>query len=345
MKKLRVHVVYEHGGELHSHCSGHIRLIRPLGHPLNRDRVQLTWGRSYEGQPADVVIIERLWRWDIDLDKAERLVRRIRRAGAKILYSQDDNIHDLQSGMKGQDWLTDRHFSVMRLFQREAVGTLVSTTHLRDRLSEYGSRIAVVPNQLDERLLVAPTPAMRKHAGAPLRVGFMGTRSHDEDMEMIAPALAALMEARPNTELHVVGGINRPLPLGLKAIRHEAPTGDYPLFMLWFLSTMRWDIALAPLRDSAYARCKSDIKWLDYSALGAAGIYSGLAPYETVRDGDNGVVADNDPASWTHALLRLASDDAWRTSLIHRAWRELRETRTLAQHAHEWPDAIEGLLS
>ena len=210
-------------------------------------------------------------------------------------------------------------------------------------------------NALDERLLssVPPLNADDDDPSRPVVVGFMGTRSHDEDLQMIAPALrAAHARFGKRLALEIVGGLAherataKALGLPVRALSiNGSQAEDYPLFMPWFTSTVRWDVGLAPLRDNAYNACKSDIKWLDYSAIGAAGIYSAVEPYRGVEHGVTGIVAQNEPDAWRDALMSLLEDRPRRVEIAQRARRRLFASRTLRTCATRWVDALETLLS
>ncbi|MEO6950676.1 MAG: hypothetical protein ABI321_02605 [Polyangia bacterium] len=344
MKKLRVHALCEHGVDLHPFCSGHIRLLRPLSHPSVAHLVQLTAGPDYDGRPCDLVIVERLWRPDIDSGKAQRLVDLVRRSGARLVYSQDDDIFALHDSPERPPWLTAEHVAVMELFQREAAGILVSTEPLRARLNRYNERTLVVPNALDERLLTAPAPNFARRRR--LVIGYMGTRTHDADIEMIAPALRRVVARHGDAvEIQIVGGLSAPLDLGPHISHFDVPSGqtDYPLFLLWFMSRMRWDIALAPLCDSDYNRSKSDIKWLDYGALGAAGVYSRVEPYASIANEETGLLVENEASAWTDALDRLAGDSALRSRVADASFAAVHSKRTLRTHAMAWYVALEQL--
>jgi glycosyltransferase involved in cell wall biosynthesis len=300
------------------------------------------------------VIVERFWRGGVRIAELQQLVAEIRRSGARFFYALDDNLFDLREGLVGADlWFTDEHLEMLEWMSREADGVLVSTEPLRQRVLRYNRNVVVLPNALDERLLVK---TLRQAEDTPfdsrrIVIGYMGTKNHDEDMELIAPALHHLHRCYPGRiELQIVGVIAREGSLkalhGLPYRVITPPPGadDYPLFMPWFTSTMRWDIAVAPLRDSAYNRCKSDIKLLDYAAVCAAGVYSRIAPYESLPEG-TGLLADSTPESWTQALEQLVRHPELRRAIAAAARRYVTQERTLRQCAPQWPRAIEALFA
>ncbi len=92
----------------------------------------------------------------------------------------------------------------------------------------------------------------------------------------------------------------------------------------------RWHIGLAPLADTEFNRYKSDLKWLEYTALGLPVVASDLEPYRSIRDHITGrVLADGDVSGWADALQELAEDATARTLLVERAWAEVTSERLL----------------
>lgn len=170
---------------------------------------------------------------------------------------------------------------------------------------------------------------------------------------MVLPALAEVLARHGSGQVRLecvgaVGDTSRVDGLATLPIRFFGPATDeseYPLFMLWFTSSVRWDIALAPLRDTPFGRCKSDLKYLDYAAIGAAGIFSRVAPYQAgVRHGETGWLAENTTAAWAAAIETLVADAALRRRLAVAAHAELIGHRTLAHRAGDWIAALRVLL-
>ena len=108
---------------------------------------------------------------------------------------------------------------------------------------------------------------------------------------------------------------------------------------------LRWDVAIAPLEDDAFTRGKSDLKYLDYGALGIPGVFSDVRPYrETVRHRETGLLAANEPEAWADALEEIVGDDALRARLAAAATAEVHGTRMLRTNAARWRDAIETIV-
>lgn len=348
---LKVHVLFEHSRDLQPHGCSHIRLLLPLAHPANAGAWRLTQGVDYAGG-ADVVIVERTWRPGPGLRAAaEALVDRVRREGACLIYTLDDNLLDLRPRPLGPAGLTEAQASTVRFLAREADGIIVSTQPLQSRLAALNPRIIVVPNALDERLFAAAAGRPRaSEAGGPLVIGLMGTRSHDADLQLILEPLRAVLRRQAGrAQFELIGGLADPAWLQAFAglpirVRDAGRPVAYPDFARWLAAETAWDIGLAPLEDTAFTRAKSDIKFLDYCALGAVAVCSdGPAYAGTVRHGETGWLAG--PAeAWGAALERLAADAGLRRQLAENGRRYLWETRVLRAAAPAWRQAIHSIM-
>lgn len=359
MTRLRIHVLYEHGLDPRPNGSAYLRLLRPLAHQSLADAVELTYATDYHGQPVDVVIVDRLWRPDLSRAHVERLLDQVQRAGAALIYSLDDNFLRLDLLAQATEPDREAHAADMRaavkLLLSESRGVLVNAEELREQLSQYSSPISVLPHALDERLLVAaPGLPRESHFGKHRKViGYMGTATHDDDLLSIVPALHLLHQKYPDRfELEIVGTVGREATwalcgdLPIRRVNCDPHEIEYPSFMLWYTGHVRWDIALAPLVDTPFNRCKSDIKLLDYGAIGATGIYSRIPAYESsIPAGERGLVVENETGAWFAALEQLLLDDAVCQQLGRTAAEYVYATRTLATCAEQWPRAIESVLA
>jgi glycosyltransferase involved in cell wall biosynthesis len=92
-------------------------------------------------------------------------------------------------------------------------------------------------------------------------------------------------------------------------------TLSYPGFVNW-ITQQHWDIAIAPLADTPFNRCKSAIKALDYAALGLPVLASDRAVYRgTLADGPGGRLVPDTENAWFVALARLVRDARFRHRL------------------------------
>ena len=350
-KHPRVAILHEYGEDFRPHSSPFLRLIRPFSHPLVKAHIDAIFARDYNNEPVDVVILDRLWRHDISLPLVHELVNRIRLRGARIIYSLDDDYFDLP--FNEISWPTREILPIVEFLLRQADAVLVTTPELQERFSKYNPNIHVLANQLDERLLVFrhPVDAAPPIADDRLVVGYMGTFTHDKDLKMVIPALKSIHQRFPDRfELQLIGVVDKKetkeelQALPVRYVYPRPEEHEYPLFMLWFTGHVRWDIAISPLKNTAFNACKSDIKFLDYASIGAAGIFSQSPAYSsTIIHQQTGWLVENTPSAWEQALETLLLNPAQRLTIAQNASDYLYKERVLAQRANDWVEVIKSV--
>lgn len=349
--KPLVQVIYEYGLDLRPFSSSFLRLIRPFSHPFVKAQLNTVFSRDYNNEPVDVVILDRQWRPDISLRLAEELVEKIRKHRAKFIYSLDDNYFALPAEDNVQS--NDKIQAIATFLLQQADMVMVTSVSLRHRLIGYNPNIQVLNNQLDERLLIPRNPESveRVYDQDRIIIGYMGTFTHDADVLMVLPALKSITQRYPGRiQVQVIGVAQKEetkkelqaLPIHFISPRPEEH--EYPLFMLWFTGHVHWDIAISPLRNTPFNNCKSDIKFLDYASIGAAGCFSKSPAYSTsVCHQQNGWVAENTPEAWEEALEELISNIDLRLDIATNACQYLYRDRILARRAVDWKDLIEKI--
>jgi hypothetical protein len=132
----------------------------------------------------------------------------------------------------------------------------------------------------------------------------------------MAPALAEVMRAHAEVELHVVGPVELPSELaGLRVVRH--PLQRYhDLFAL--LATI--DINLAPLElENEFTDGKSELKVFESALLSVPTVASPTRPYASaIEHGRTGMLAATSD-EWRDALAALVNDRELRVELGARA--------------------------
>lgn len=335
MKHL--HILFEHGTDQLPFGCSMVRLLRPLNYPGLGHPWHITQGTDLppDSNP-DMVIVERLWKPDTDVQRAHALVRRLRRTNCRMVYTLDDDLLGLN--------LAPARANAVRLFAREADRIIVSTEPLAERMRRLNENVCVVPNQVDDTLFGPPREP--HEANGIVTMGYMGTLTHLHDLlGILEPLRRALRQLNGKLKLELVGVSDNPrildlfsdLPVSFKrAEGHVA----YDQFVPWMKRELKWDFALAPLSASPFSRCKSDLKYLDYAALSIPGIFSAVTPYrETVRHNETGLLAA-DADEWAAYITTLTKDAALRQRLAINARDEVYAQRCLKHRASDWVKAL-----
>jgi tetratricopeptide (TPR) repeat protein len=104
------------------------------------------------------------------------------------------------------------------------------------------------------------------------------------------------------------------------------------------------DVGIAPLKDTAFNRCRSDVKFLEYGVHGVVPVMAHLEPYlQSVRDGVTGFVY-RAPCNLVEILDRLVCDPHIRIAAAQAARRYVLTERLQKDHRQERLDFYGDLV-
>lgn len=295
--------------------SAYIRLAQPLtseipGFEIDLHRVDTDGGVSSaltQLDGADAFVVSRTALTDAAtatewLDAAATL-------SIPVVLDVDDAFHHMDGDHPEYDLYKERIEALMLVMER-AAEIWTSTEPLAASISAISPHTTVVPNSLDPRLWrryrpLDPAPTRDGDHG--LEILYAGSATHGSDLESILPALDDLA-AKTRFRLTVVGVA--PHLAKRSWIRRLAPAqgGQYPRYATWIRDIAPlFDVGIAPLVDNEFNGFKSDVKLLEYLALGLVPLASDVGPYTASRDlAVGGALSTN--AEWTGQLAALAKD-------------------------------------
>ena len=289
---------------------------------------------------ADVVVFQR--EFPTRVDDYLKITALARREGKPVIFELDDllfSLPEIHPDRHGQYYAP----TLLPMFQAliEADIVTVTTPKLREVLLDFNPNVVVLPNCFDEQLWQM-APPVQKEAHGPLTIGYMGTKSHQPDLAYITPVLVDLLERYPEElKFHFWGA---PPPHGLNGLPQVQWTSrffsSYREFAAFF-QTQTADIFVAPLVDHLFNRCKSPIKFFEYSALGVPGVFSRLEPFSHIlTHGQEGFLAAS-LDEWRDNLIQLIENETLRCQLAANAQTTIREKWLLAQNAFRWQEAFQ----
>jgi glycosyltransferase involved in cell wall biosynthesis len=263
-----------------------------------------------------------------------RLIRELQAAGVVVLYEIDDYIQSARK-IKSHE-LTDifdaEFVREMELPMTAVDGIVCSTDYLARRYRTFNSRTWACYNGIDFKRYAWPKP---ERTG--VTIGWAGGVGHKASIERWAPGIREVMRKRPETRFMSVGfgaatyfleefGPER--AIGLPSAKIEI----YPASMTLF------DIAIAPSSESNLFKGKSDLRWLEASAL-AIPLVAHPETYPGIEDGVTGVHART-PAEVEAALIGLVDDQARRTRIGAQAYDYVYEHRRSEVAAERWRNVL-----
>jgi glycosyltransferase involved in cell wall biosynthesis len=260
-----------------------------------------------------------------------RLIRRLQAAGTKVLFEIDDYAHGIRR-IPDHDFAGVWDKDALRALEQVMAacdGVIASTPFLAER---YGERTWVCRNGIDLPRYALTLP----HRDAPA-IGWAGATGHRTALGPWLQEVAAVLRGRPGTRFVSVGqpyadelapavGEDRTLSLPF------GPVETYPAAMTHF------DVALAPAGRSAFFQAKSDLRWLEASALGIPAIADPVV-YPEIEHGVTGFHATT-PDEAREALVALVDDAELRRRVGEAARAAVTATRAMERMAPQWETAL-----
>jgi glycosyltransferase involved in cell wall biosynthesis len=201
----------------------------------------------------------------------------------------------------------------------------VTTDHLAEVVSRFNPNVHVLPNCIDQSLLEHERPRAEK-----VTIGWAGGSSHENDFASVRGDLRSFFGRNPDVDLHFIGPNFGPM-VGRPDARNtpwSTNIGDY-------LKSIDFDIGIAPLAYHRFNKSKSDLKALEFAALGIPVVASNFGPYpDSIEHGVTGFLVKH-PHEWSKYLRALVNDEAMRTEMGANAKRWA-ATRTIQANAWRW---------
>lgn len=278
----------------------------------------------------------------------------------KIIIDIDDNYLDIAPNHRLYDRFkeTKKERAFLSTILTFADAITVSTEPLKQRLAEhikkvYGLEkpIFIIPNMNDiENWNFKPA---KKHKDK-LVIGYTGSNSHYDDLHMVFPTISKIMDKYPNVYFEIMGSLSEKEAIELfKDFSDSAkercdllPATQTFLEYPEHVSKQKWDIGIAPLVDTAFTRCKSHIKWMEYAMYKIPVIASKVYPYsvpcfgiETIKNGETGFLVK--PSEWLDVLEDLILHEDKRKAIGENAYKFVKENW---QYSQKFSDAIDKVL-
>lgn len=292
----------------------HLRVDLPIKHlssELASSDIRLTSGPPEQITEADAVCFA-----NVPGVRAIEYVERLRGL-TNLIWQLDDNFWHLPPHNSASDRIKEYELAGLKRCLDYASQIWVTTGHLALEVSRHTGhrdKVRVVPT------LVEPTNRTY-YSRTAKRCLWAGSATHLEDLELISHLPAAM----PDWEFVFFGA----LPISLtevvrKPYRNELlsvpslPNVGYvePVHYSQYQKVLEElasssSVGLIPLRDTAFNRCKSPLKYLEFASLGLPVVASDCLPYrEVICSGINGelVWALANFGEWTKAIERATAD-------------------------------------
>lgn len=253
--------------------------------------------------------------------------------GAKLILDLDDDPFHIDPSHPAHKHFAERQ-ELYKYFIREADHIVCSTEEIANVVREHNNKISIIPNSIDPSIWqVSVKPRKDKK----IRIGWIGSASHMVDIPVLEEFMDDILAKYPHVEFHLAGmtGKDKHEP---RVFNWEGTKGyeEYPQYV----ADKQLDIAIAPLKDTQFNRCKSNIKFLEHAMLKTPMVLSDVKTYNTVKNYKTGYLAKN-KSQWIKYLSWLIESEEKRREIGEAAYQYVLENWTTDKFLEKYREVVE----
>ena len=264
-------------------------------------------------------------------DMIGEFIKLAKKLNKKVLFDIDDLVVDtkytdtikyLDSMSKEERALYDDGVMRMGRTLKLCDAAITTTERLAEELGHYVPEVFINRNTASEEMCALSKEALKNKTRKDDHVGigyFSGSLTHNDDFELVLPALTKVMEKYPQVQLHVVGELD--LPEALQ--QYKARVVSHPFVDWKKLPSLiaEVDINLAPLEQSIFNEAKSENKWVEAALVKVPTVASNVGAFQRmIVSGETGILCDTEE-EWVEQLSRLVEDKKERDRIAENAHR------------------------
>jgi hypothetical protein len=251
-----------------------------------------------------------------------------------LVYEIDDLLIDIPEWNYASPYYKNMESNVQWLMEN-AQAIVVSTPRLKEIYGKFNKKIEVIPNHLPKFIWQDRYPAHLYHDGSKkVKILWAGSQNHFAMPEIIGDKIKGgdfgdelIKYIKKTTDLydwHLMGA----MPFELRSVKSEITFHTWENIFNYprKLKSIEPDICIAPLTDNVFNSCKSNIKSLEYTALGAPGVYSDVLPYKAMS------LRCKTDAEFIHYIEKLAADVDFRAKTYKKDYQRVENQLYWEEH-------------
>jgi GT2 family glycosyltransferase/glycosyltransferase involved in cell wall biosynthesis len=243
-----------------------------------------------------------------------------------VIYTLDDLINDLDKTNPFRKNIPPNARSRFKYALSNCDRLVLSTEFLADTYRHFIDDIKVVPNRLEKDIWL-PLNSKKQTSQKP-RIGWAGGTTHEGDLILLKEIIEQTREEADWVFFGMCPEAIRPL---LAEFHELVSMDEYP----GYLASLNLDIAVAPLAMTPFNQGKSNLRLLEYGALGVPVVCTDIDPYQN----SPACRVKNSADAWVAALReRIYDVDAReKEGIAMRDW--MYRSYLLEDHLDEWLSA------
>ena len=276
-----------------------------------------------------------------------KIAKKAKQHGIKLIYETDDDFLDMNSSNPSFNYIQGNLANIKKLVSA-ADEIVVSTSELKRRFDNLNlsSNVTIIRNYYLDNVL--PLKEFSYNGNQYVKIGYFGTMTHNNDLELIHNVILRLKDIFSKkgiqVDLEVIGA----------SIDENVDWFDvkkmpyYPMsmatFMKWIAARANWDIGIIPLVNTEFNKCKSELKYIEFTALGVPIVASDVDAYkDTIEEGVTGFLANNED-EWVNKLSMLIEDPKLRNGILNNAREDILKNYNLKSRAKQWDEIFKNLM-
>ena len=288
------------------------------------EEVEFVFKKTYEVKSKDIIesdiiiCVRGASDSDKDIINLSRIYNRL------IIYYLDDDLLNIPKYASCSPFYENKHIreNMVEIMKKSDV-LWTSSNNIKKKYGSYFNRSYVIDIPIT---IGGERENDSVDSDKLIKICFAGSIDHVHLFDkMLAPVINNISEKYiDKIEIYIVGISPQKLnkTSNVKIIEYFDNIEDY----YNFVKKNKFDIGLAPLKETSFNSCKYYNKFLDYTSKGIVGVYSNVEPYKIIVENRiNGMLAENEMNSWQKMLEELILSEELRNTLYENAVKCIQE--------------------
>jgi len=288
---------------------------------------------------ADMIVVMRR-----DMKAHVAMMMAMKDLNKPVVFETDDFVHYVPPynpgarfytpGSEQTDVWSSMQFNVADYVQ-------VTTPGMKQYYTQLHQKIYVLPNLYDPEYWIDNYPEPKPHDE--IRIGGWFANAHWGNLRKLKDVITPILDKYPNVKFHLLTqvpdwwyGEQKKGRLVVHKFHNLANYAEY-------IKSIGLDIGLAPLLDNHFNRCKSNIRWIEYSINHAATVASPIWAYNRdpqgiAKDREN-IMFAKEKEDWIRILSELIENETLRKKIADQAHKDVVKYYSLENNVKIWADA------
>ena len=288
----------------------------------------------------DAIVIQRVNPY------SNQILKKAKKHNIKIIYETDDDFLDINPANPAYNYIMGNLDNIKKLVS-SSDQVVVSTSELKKRFDKLEiDNIEIIKNYYVNDYL--PLRPFTFRGNKFIKIGYFGTLTHENDLELIHNVILRLKDIFSKKGVQVqfeIAGASIDENSDWYSIK-KIPY--YPMsmhtFYDWLGKNSDWDIGIIPLVNTEFNKCKSELKYIEFAALGIPVVASDMNVYnDAIEDGVTGYLANNED-EWVDKLSLLIEDPILRNGMVNNARDDIFKNYNLKSRLIQWDNIFKKIV-